>query len=286
MNFIKHNKIKVILFSLLVFYILICQSCMTMRMSSSKTITFFKDAKTIFKDSTITVGENKIHYIETGKEENPTLFFVHGSPGSWDAFKDYLKDSLLLKKYRMISVDRPGFGYSDFGKSKNLFEQATILEDFIDKIKNGKNIYLIGHSYGGPAIVKMAVNKPTTYKQIIILSGAIDPDAETPEKWRALFKAKPLRYIVPGALRPANDELWWLKTDLVIMKPTLKKIVCDVVVIHGTKDELVPYGNVAFIEKEFINAKSMEVLSIKNSNHFIPWDHFEDIRNKLLKLKE
>ena len=95
MNFIKHNKIKVILFSLLVFYILICQSCMTMRMSSSKTVTFFNNAKTIFKDSTIKVGENKIHYIETGKEDNPTLFFVHGSPGSWDAFKDYLKDTLL-----------------------------------------------------------------------------------------------------------------------------------------------------------------------------------------------
>ena len=271
---------------LLVSYLLLCQSCMTMRTSSSKTKTFFETNKTSFLDSTIVIGELKIHYIQTGLNDNPTLFFVHGSPGSWDNFKEYLKDTLLLKKYRMIAIDRPGFGYSNFGKSQNLFEQSNVIEEFIEKINNKKPIYLIGHSYGGPTIVKMAVDKPNAFKQIIILAGAIDPKAENPEKWRTFFMTKPFRYIVPGALRPANDELWWLKKDLVNMKPNLNKIKADVIVIHGTKDELVPYSNVAFIEKEFINAKSIEVLSIKNGNHFIPWENFKTIRNKLLNLKE
>lgn len=259
---------------------------MTMRITTSKTKVFFDEAKISYIDSTIIIGKNKLHYIETGEKTNPTLFFVHGSPGSWDAYKDYLKDTLLLKKYRMIAIDRPGFGYSNFGKAENLFEQSSVIEQFVEKIKNGKNIYLVGHSYGGPIIVKMAVDKPNTFKGIVILAGSIDPDAETPEKWRKIFKAKPIRYIVPGALRPANDELIWLKEDLKIMKPTLYKITANVVVIHGTQDPLVPYSNVAFIEKEFVNAKSMEVISIKNANHFIPWEHFETIRNKLLNLKE
>lgn len=286
MNFIKNNKIKVFIFSLLLFYILICQSCMTMRISNSKTKAFFEAAHVSFLDSTITIGKNKIHYIETGNKTSPTLFFIHGSPGSWDAFKEYLKDSLLLTKYRMISMDRPGFGYSNFGNSENLFEQAHVIEQFVEKTKNGKNMYLIGHSYGGPAIVKMAVDQPNAFKEIVIIAGAIDPDAETPEKWRNIFKARPIRYIVPGALRQANDELLWLKNDLKILKPTLGKIRTNVVVIHGINDQLVPYSNVAFIEREFINAKSMEVISIKNANHFIPWDHFKTIRDKLLTLKE
>lgn len=286
MNFIKNNKIKVIIFSLLLFYILICQSCMTMRINSSKTKVFFETAKITYIDSTVIVGKNQIHYIETGVKTNPTLFFVHGSPGSWDAYKEYLKDTLLLKKYRMIAIDRPGFGYSNFGNAENLFEQSSVIEQFISKIRNGKNIYLVGHSYGGPIIVKMAVDKPNMFKGIVILAGSIDPDAETPEKWRKIFKAKPIRYIVPGALRPANDELIWLKEDLKIMKPSLNKITTNVVVIHGTQDPLVPYSNVAFIEKEFINAKSMEVISIKDANHFIPWEHFKTIRDKLLILKE
>ena len=286
MNFIQQNKIKVSFFILITFYILICQSCVTMRMSASKTKTFFKNTNLKYIDSTISIGENNIHYVQTGNPEFPTLYFVHGSPGSWDAFKEYLQDTLLLKKYRMVAIDRPGFGYSDFRKSKNLFEQTKIIEQFIDKVKNNKNSYLIGHSYGGPTIVKLAVNKPTAYKEIIILAGAIDPNAETPEVWRKYFMSNPLKLIVPGALLPANDELWWLKSDLKIMKPTLHKISTDVLIIHGSKDELVPYSNVAFMEREFINAKSLEVVTIKNANHFIPWSHFEIIRNKLLNLKE
>lgn len=259
---------------------------MTMRMSASKTKSFFETSKTAYLDSTIVLGSDKIHYIQTGSKDLPTLFFVHGSPGSWDAYKDYLKDSLLLQKYRMIAIDRPGFGYSDFRESKNLYEQVAIIEQFIDRIKNEKPMYLVGHSYGGPIVVKMAVNRPSAYKELIILAGSIDPEAENPEKWRPYFMSNPLKQIVPGAMLPANDELWWLKNDLVHMKPTLNKITTAVLVLHGTKDQLVPYSNVAFIEREFINAKSIEVKTIKNADHFIPWSHYEIVRDALLKLKE
>ncbi|MDZ4668094.1 MAG: alpha/beta hydrolase [bacterium] len=96
--------------------------------------------------------------------------------------------------------------------------------------------------------------------------------------------SKPLYYIIPGALRPSNDELWWLKTDLKNMKLLLGKITTNVLIIHGTKDQLVPYSNAAFIQKEFVNAKSMRLDSIKDANHFIPWEHFTEIRDKLLGL--
>lgn len=284
---ITSNKVKFISVLLIVCYIGICQSCVTMRMEPKEVKLFFENANVKFQDSSITVKKVQIHYVETGKKDNPILFFVHGSPGSWgSSYKEYLKDSLLLQKYRMIAIDRPGFGYSDFGNAKNLLEQADLLEQFITKIDNGKNIYLVGHSYGGPVIVKMAVDKPNAYKEIIILAGAVDPNAETPEKWRAVLKSFPIRYLVPGALRPANDELWWLKTDLKMMKPSLGTIKANVLLIHGTKDPLVPYSNVAFMKKQFINAKSIEVISIKEANHFIPWEHFNEIRDKLLNLKK
>ena len=95
---------------------------------------------------------------------------------------------------------------------------------------------------------------------------------------------KPFRYIVPGALRPSNDELWWLKEDLVEMKPTLNNIKSKVLIIHGTKDPLVPYSNMNFMLKEFTNAKTMDTISIKGANHFIPWEHYKTIRNALLDL--
>jgi len=282
---LKRNKFKVAIVFLLLFYLVMCPSCMTMRTSLKDTKELFAASKTRYRDSTVTIDKFPIHYIETGNPTYPTLLFVHGSPGSWDAFKDYLKDTLLLKKYRMISIDRPGFGFSNFRKAENLGTQSHVIEQFITKLNNNNSLYLVGHSLGGPVIVKMATEKPNDYKGLVILAGAIDPKAEKPEHWRMAFKAKPLRYFVPGALLPSNDELWWLKQDLVRMKPHLNRITSDVIIIHGTKDELVPYSNVAFMKKEFTNAKSLKVISIKDGSHFIPWENYELIRNLLLELK-
>ena len=69
------------------------------------------------------------------------------------------------------------------------------------------------------------------------------------------------------------------------MKPSLKNITSAVIIIHGTKDPLVPYSNMAFMNKTFVNAKSIENISIENANHFIPWEHYGEIRDALLKLQ-
>ncbi len=257
---------------------------MLMRTNTKKTKQFFEKSNTVFNDKTFSYGENKIHYIQTGKDTNPTIVFVHGSPGSWDAYKNYLKDSLLLKKFRMFAIDRPGFGFSNFRKAQNLENQSKIITQFIKSIGNNKNIILVGHSMGGPVITKLAIDNPTFYSHLLILSGAIDPKAETPENWRRIIKAFPLRYLIPGAFRPSNDELWWLKKDLISIKPNLNEIISNITVIHGTKDPLVPFSNVEFIKNEFVNAKSMNIIPIENANHFIPWEHYELIRNSMLEL--
>lgn len=284
MKKIKFRK-RYILYFVMISYLIICQSCMKMRMSSKKTKIFFATSKIEFIDSIVKLDEHNVHYIQTGKKDNPTLFFIHGSPGSWDAYKDYLKDSLLLKKYRMIAIDRPGFGFSDFGTAENLEVQSKIIYDFIKKVDNNKPIILVGHSMGGPVVTKLAENHPNKYQQLVIISGSIDPKAENPEIWRPFIMKKPLRYLIPGALRPSNDELWWLKNDLKAMKSNLKNIISNVEIIHGTKDRLVPYSNMAFMQKEFINARKVDTLSIKNADHFIPWTHYKIIRDALLNIE-
>ena len=284
-SYVKRNKAKILLLFVTLSYLVVCQSCMRLRMSNKETKNFFETNKIKFRDTIVIIEEHKIHYLQTGNPKSATLFFIHGSPGSWDAYKNYLKDSLLLSKFRMIAIDRPGFGYSNFGNAENLNTQAHIIEKLIKKIGNSEPFFLIGHSLGGPIVVQMAANKPGYYKHLIIISGAVDPDAEEPENWRAIIKTKPIRYLIPGALRPANDELWWLKTDLRQLKPNLKNITSKITIIHGTKDFLVPFSNVAFMKKEFINAKSVETIPIANGSHFIPWDHFDIIRNALYQLE-
>ncbi len=281
---VRRFKKRYALFFVFVLYVIVCQSCMKMRMSTAKTKAYFEKEKVSFVDETIQIDGHALHYIQTGDLNKPTLFFVHGSPGSWDAFKTYLNDSVLRSKFRLIAVDRPGFGYSDFGSPENLATQSKWMNQLVKLLNNKKPIALIGHSLGGPLIVKMAIDEPQLYSHLIVLAGSVDPKAENPELWRPVLKSKPLRYLIPGALRPSNDELWWLKTDLVDMQPNLDKVIAAVTIIHGTKDRLVPYSNVAFMQKELVNAKKVDTISIKDADHFIPWSHFEIIRNQLLQL--
>ena len=256
---------------------------MTMRTSAKKTKAYFKEKQVSYNDTTIPVGDRDIHYIQTGNETAPTLVFIHGSPGSWDAYKAYLTDTDLLEKFRIIAPDRPGFGYSNFRRSMGLQPQASMLNTLLREVDNGEPYTLIGHSYGGPLIVKMALEAPGQYENLMILAGALDPDAEKPEKWRKPLMWFPLKYLVPGSLRPSNDELWLLKQELIDMQSELGKLTENVTIIHGTADKLVPYQNVPFMEREFVNVKTLNVISLENERHFIVWDREKLIKETIIK---
>lgn len=274
-------KKRYIAYTIFTSYLLFAHSCITLRSSSKKTKAYFKEQQVSYQDTTIKVKDREIHYLQTGNKEAQSLVFIHGSPGSWDAWKGYLSDSLLQKKYRLIAPDRPGFGYSDFRKSLDLTAQAEILNTFLAQIDNGKPITLIGHSYGGPLIVKMALEAPGLHKNLMILSGALDPNAEKPEKWRKPLRWIPLKYLVPGALKPSNDELWFLKEDLVTMRPDLKYLTQNVTIIHGIEDSLVPYSNVAFMEESFSKVTELKVISLENEDHFIVWSREDLIKETI-----
>ncbi|WP_394749096.1 alpha/beta fold hydrolase [Spongiimicrobium salis] len=242
-----------------------------MRTSKKETKKLFLEENISYQDTVVSIQGRKIHYLQTGRVDAPTLVFVHGSPGSWDAFKGYLMDKDLLKRYRIIAMDRPGFGYSNFRRSLGLLPQAKLLNELLARLDNGAPYTLFGHSYGGPLIVQMALDKPQLYSNLGILAGALDPDAEKPERWRYPFRAFPLKYIVPGALRPSNDELILLKKELKNLKGNFENLTQNILIIHGTDDKLVPYQNVPYMEKEFTAAETLKVITLDKQNHFFIW---------------
>jgi pimeloyl-ACP methyl ester carboxylesterase len=270
---------------LLLLWIVLAQSCMKFRTSDASAQQQFREAGVELQTPFMDINGFPLHYAQSGSDTLPTLLFVHGTPGSWDGYKNYLKNKELLKYYRLIAVDRPGFGYSDFGHAMNLSAQTEILSVWMDRIYNKKPVILIGHSLGGPLVVKMAAARPQYCKDLVVLAGSLDPAAEKPEKWRPVLFKTPLNWLVPGAMRPSNKELWYLKKDLVVMKPDYAKITCPVYILHGTKDKLVPYSNVAYAQKMFTQTDSVFVTTFENENHFIVWTREREIVELLLKLK-
>lgn len=227
-----------------------------------------------------------MHYVVAGNVDTlPTIIFIHGSPGSWDAFESYLLDKELLQHYRLISLDRPGFGYSDYGDALNFKQQGVLLSAVLHHIQNGKPMALVGHSLGGPMVIKLAAeNADLPISNIVVLAGSVDPAQEEPEKWRPVLDYSPLRYFIPGAMRPSNAELWMFKKDVYDLAADFPKVTCNVVLMHGDSDQLVPPPNALYSQSHLIHAKSIKLIWFKGQNHFIPWTRFEAIKQQLLTL--
>jgi pimeloyl-ACP methyl ester carboxylesterase len=270
---------------ILLLWLIMAQSCMKMRMSDSNAKLNFNEAGVNLQTPIKKINHFPVHYAQTGNDTLPTLLFIHGTPGSWDAFKNYLKNKELLNYYRIISIDRPGFGYSDFGNAMNLQEQTNIISVWMDSINNNKPFIIIGHSLGGPMAVKLAAARPQYTKAIVLLAPSLDPAMEKPEKWRPILFKTPLNFLIPGALRPSNEELWYLKKDLKQMNEDYLKITCPVYILHGRKDMLVPYSNVAYAQKMLTKTNSVIVTTFEKENHFIVWTREKEIVELLMKMK-
>jgi pimeloyl-ACP methyl ester carboxylesterase len=281
----RFKKAIIYVTAFLLLWIVFAQSCMKFRISDRKAVIKFAKEGIPLTTETITVDGFKLHFTKTGNDSFPTLFFVHGSPGSWDAFSVYMKDPDLLAKYRMISIDRPGFGYSEFGDAKNLQEQSLLISPLLTYIDNKKPIYIVGHSLGGPMAIKLAADNANTFKGIVLLAASVAPAAEAPEKWRGFFKNSFFEYLLPGAFKPSNAEIWYLKKDLIPLAKQFAAITCKVWILHGDKDKFVPVANAFYAAKMLVNAQSVQTTILKGAPHFIPWKPwYKDVKAVLMTL--
>jgi pimeloyl-ACP methyl ester carboxylesterase len=230
------------------------------------------------------INKRHLHYAVSGPNSLPTLVFVHGSPGSWMHYMKFMWDTALQRKYRMVAIDRPGFGYSDFGDAMHLQEQCAVILPLLQSLKNSRPMYLCGHSMGGPIAVQLAANDPHLFATVVIVAGALDPALEKPETWRKIMDKKPLYWLLPGAFAPSNTELLYLKKDLIPLQTAFKKITCNVHFIHGDKDTWVPIANVAYGTKMLVNAQSVRADTLFGADHQIPWKNREAFTEILLGL--
>lgn len=269
---------------LIAIWLVFAQCIMKQRITDNRAKKNFSEKGiTLFTD-TFKAGDLELHYVKTGNDSLPTLFFIHGSPDSWTRYEKFLQDKDLLSKYRMIAIDRPGFGYSQFGDAKNLAEQSKLISQLVRSIQNNKPIYAVGHSYGGAVVIKLQTDSVDLFDGLVLLAAAVDPKQEKPERWRYVMNTIPLRYFLPGAYRPSNTELVYLKKDLKELDKEWDKITCPVWILHGDKDTYVPVANVEYAKKKLINAKAVEVKLLPGADHFITHERYEAVKEVLMKL--
>ncbi len=269
---------------LLTAWIFICQFMLQDRVSDNDNKNLFSKKGISLYTSSFAIGDRHLHYARVGAENLPTLVFIHGSPGSLSHFRNYLQGSQLIKRYRMFAIDRPGFGYSDFGNTTNLLNQAKYISTFIDSIDNKKPIFLVGHSIAGGLLIKLAALDPNKINGLVMLACSVDPKQERNGFWRPIITYSPLRWLIPVAFRYSNEEQWGLNDDLEKLKADFPSVKCPVYIFHGDADKNVSIENAYYAKTNLFNAAKVELTVLSGEDHFIVWSRYEEIRNKLLSL--
>jgi pimeloyl-ACP methyl ester carboxylesterase len=265
--------------------IVVMDSCLQFRMSKKEINSYFENKEKKGTLHQYKFDQHNINYLKVGDEDLPLVVFVHGSPGSLSAFIDFMADTALLSKAQLITVDRPGFGESNFGYGeKSVARQSSVLKSLIEENKRDRSVILVGHSMGGPLISRMAMDYPELIDGLVIVAGSIDPDLEPNETWfRAPLATPFLRWILPRSFRASNQEIYHLKPELQEMLPLWEKIKASTIIIQGKKDVLVDPSNAYFAKKMIVNAP-VELVMVDDMNHFVPWSNPELIRSAIIKL--
>ncbi|MFK8161708.1 MAG: alpha/beta fold hydrolase [Lewinella sp.] len=236
----------------------------------------------LLRDTSIT---GHLQYLEIDQTASlPLLVMLHGSPGALSAFEPYFTDRLLLDSFSILAIDRPGFGYSDFGTAAPLLaDQATAVASVLRRYPNRLKI-LIGHSMGGPLLARLAMDYPEEVDGMVMVAPSVSPMLEPAAGWRKFVNTPPIRWFTPPALRVCNQEIIPLRGELDKMMPAWEKMEMPVTVVQGTEDELVPMGNAAFVAESINDTSRVKLSYVEGGDHFILWSEVPLIREEILEM--
>ena len=187
-----------------------------------------------------------------------------------------------MTKANLISLDRLGYGYSDFGNAEtSIQKQAESIYAIVKKHKL-KNVILFGWSYGVPIAGKMAYLY-SEIKHSVLIAGAVSPNDEIFFGIGKLAHWKATRWLTPIALRVADEEKTSHVQELLNMQGDWGQIKSPITYYHGTKDWIVPYENMLYM-KNNVNDSLLKDITIEGASHFILFKEFDEIKQELLNI--
>lgn len=138
-----------------------------------------------FENSAVEVVNGTYFHYRTYNTANIALkgklLFVHGLAGSTYSFE---KVAPLIAEhgYFVISVDLPGFGYSDrtpkyvhsqSNRAKDLWQLLSIIDQQLESNLASIPWILAGHSMGGGTVAAMALQNENRTKRVIFIDAAL-----------------------------------------------------------------------------------------------------------------
>jgi len=204
-------------------------------------------------------GKQMLKGYEWGKGEK-TILLVHGWESRGTAMRSFVR-SLTAAGFRVVAMDGPAHGNSD-GKSTNLPHFGGAVRAFINQIGDVHGI--ITHSFGGASTMYTLGTIDTSISiKKLVLTGV--PNSIN-LVWKNTVKtlnlpdevAKNFKKILEGKVNASME-----KVDSAEMKNRMN--VGEVLIIHDTKDAIVPFSEA---EKNYQDIKNSNLLEVNNYGHY------------------
>ncbi len=226
-----------------------------------------RTVKPAYKQSSF--SDHKIHYAVLSKSDSlPLLLMIHGAPGAWYGYMNLTDDSLLQQHFKIIAVDRLGYGKSDYGKEVlSTQAQALAIKTIIDKenITNRK-VFLIGRSYGAPIAAWLAIHYPQTFEKLIMISPVIDPDKEKFYWFSNIGNSRLVQWALPDLLNVATKEKFSHQQEMRTMLAEWKKLYTPTYVLVGEEDQLADTANFSFAKKYITDCPAV-FIKLRHTGH-------------------
>jgi abhydrolase domain-containing protein 6 len=241
------------------------------------------------------VGDERIHYIQTGR--GPHLVLIHGIGASLFVWRYIISE--LANHFTVTAFDLPGFGKSskhqnaDYGLDAQ--RERTLF--FLDSLGIG-SAHLVGSSMGGTIALWLASKDPKRFEKVAVLAPATDPTF-IPTRLTKLLRRMPfihktlnrvtmnliMRWIyirpelvardtVQSFLEPYVDQEMSVKTFLAAMDLLGDRrlpncfVQCesDVLILYGRRDRMVFGRSIDRLSKILPRSK---VLFHENAGHHV-----------------
>ena len=121
-----------------------------------------------------TLRGNRIFCRDGGAANAPVLVLIHGFPtASWDFEALWAP---LTARYRVITLDMRGFGFSDKPLTNySIIEQAELFEARLDELKIAK-YHVLAHDYGDTVAQELLARAPAGLQSVCFLNGGLFPE--------------------------------------------------------------------------------------------------------------
>ncbi|WP_207456371.1 alpha/beta hydrolase [Azospirillum sp. SYSU D00513] len=122
----------------------------------------------------VTVDGVRLHYLEEG--DGLPVVLLHGNVVTAEDFVLSGVFERLARGHRVISIDRPGYGYSDRpqGSVWTAAAQAGLLRKALDRLAVERPV-VVGHSWGTLVALELALAQPDAVRGLVLLSGYYKP---------------------------------------------------------------------------------------------------------------